>query len=408
MKNKLNFYLTSLSKFRSKVGDLNSFALQRIYVLLKKILRLDPPYEFEKMLTYDLDTELTIKKINAILSKSHRRLNLLSRAKAYLTPEWEDNLEREKLANEVVKVVNSVLPFKREEKFSTFVEEIKCRGNVALPEKNFSKVAVDDVLKYLETKKVFPSHAVTRALKKSCSKNETNNGVNPFGSYDTQTILGSSHLAKLVGDEEIITCIGNYFGCIPTLANINLFWSFVRPDSQLMGPQNYHRDVDDHKIVSVFINLTDTAENDGAYCYIEKTHNLEQASKIFDPEKGDTVPDELNPFGRPLKAEDVFVLPFNGFGWGELFEHLFKGHARQLFGPAGTVICADGYGLHRGIPPKSRDRLLFWLAFTLTRVSSEAAGTMHLKRSAYSDVEKNIENTSLNRYVLRNIIDFSK
>ena len=81
-----------------------------------------------------------------------------------------------------------------------------------------------------------------------------------------------------------------------------------------MGIQNYHRDVDDHKIVSVFINLTDTAENDGAYCYIEKTHNLEQVLKIFKPEKGDTVPDELNPFGRPLKAEDLFVLPFNGLG----------------------------------------------------------------------------------------------
>jgi hypothetical protein len=63
MKNKLNFYLTSLSKFRSKVGDLNSFALQRIYVLLKKILRLDPPYEFEKNLTYDTDTELAKKKL---------------------------------------------------------------------------------------------------------------------------------------------------------------------------------------------------------------------------------------------------------------------------------------------------------------------------------------------------------
>ena len=102
------------------------------------------------------------------------------------------------------------------------------------------------------------------------------------------------------------------------------------------------------------------------------------------------------------------MLPFNGYGWGDLFEHLFKGHARQLFGPAGTVICADGYGLHRGVPPKSRDRLIFWLSFTLTRVSTEAAGTMNLKRSAYSEVEKNIENTSLNRYVLRNIIDFSK
>ena len=102
------------------------------------------------------------------------------------------------------------------------------------------------------------------------------------------------------------------------------------------------------------------------------------------------------------------MLPFNGFGWGDLFEHLFKGHTRQLFGPAGTVICADGYGVHRGIPPKSRDRLIFWLSFTLTRVSTEAAGAVNIKRSAYSEVEKNIENTSLNRYVLRNIIDFSK
>ena len=102
------------------------------------------------------------------------------------------------------------------------------------------------------------------------------------------------------------------------------------------------------------------------------------------------------------------MLPFKGFGFDDLYEHLYKGHARQLFGPAGTVMCADGYGLHQGILPKSRDRLLFWMSFLLTRVTTEAAGVPHLKRAAYSEVQENIENTSLNRYVLRNIIDFRK
>ena len=120
-----------------------------------------------------------------------------------------------------------------------------------------------------------------------------------------------------------------------------------------------------------------------------------------------TVPENLNPFKRPLIAEDLFVLPLKGFGFDRLYEHLFEKHVCQVFGPAGTIRCADGYGLHRAIPPKSCDRLLFWMTFSLTRSATETAKVPHQKRTAYSKVRNYIKNTDTNRYVLRDVINFN-
>ena len=368
----------------------------------KLFMRIDPSYEFEKTLVYDEDTESVVKKINSLLEKNHCGKNLQFNAK------WDNVFQREEIGNTVINSINKILPFSPDEKFSPVIKNLKTKGYANLPEKNFSRDEVEDVLQYLTTKKLFPSLVAHRSLEKPSYKEVLKNSNNPFGSYDIQTILGSRVIAKLVGDEEIINLIGNYFGCLPTLANANLYWSFLLPDSDSAGPQHYHRDVDDHRIVNVFINLTDSSENDGAYCHIDKTHNLQQLSKIFDARKRDTVPDKINPFGRPLTPEDLFELPLKGFGFDHLYDHLFKDHVRQIFGPAGTARCADGYGLHRAIPPNSHDRLVFWMTYSLTRTSTGTVRVPHQKRVPYSQVKQHIEDTRLNKYVLRNAIDFRK
>ena len=227
-----------------------------------------------------------------------------------------------------------------------------------------------------------------------------------MGSYDTQTILGSSVLAKLVEDEEIIHLVGNYFGCLPTLCNVNLYWSFVRPNSVSAGTQTYHRDVDDHKTVNIFTNLTDTFLDDGSYCHIDKTHNYQSILEIFDKKIGDALPGGLNPYGRTLNPEDLFVLPLKGYSFDRLYNHLFSRNIKQLFGPAGTMRWADGYGLHRAIPPQSQNKLLFWMTFSLNRTSTETSKVPHQKRANYSKVRKYIADNNVTRDVLRSVIDF--
>ena len=152
--------------------------------------------------------------------------------------------------------------------------------------------------------------------------------------------------------------------------------------------------------------MTDTAENDGAYCQIDKSHNLQKISEIFDQDKRDTVPEKLNPFGRPITAIDLFALPINGYGFNELYEHLFGKHIKQLFGPAGTIRCADGYGLHKAIPPQTQDRLLFWMTFSLYKISTQTSNVPHQKRVNYSKICKQFTDTDVSRYVLRNMVDF--
>tara|TARA_Y100001960_G_scaffold332454_1_gene433015 strand:- start:1314 stop:2510 length:1197 start_codon:yes stop_codon:yes gene_type:complete len=394
---KLKFFISLLVNFKS----LYSFAWQRILIMSKLFLRFEPPYEYEKKLVFDKNTESILGEIDKALEKKHCGHNHKYKAK------WDSVYQRAETGNFIASSINKILPLGRNELSPTCLENLNCEGYSSIPEKNLSKNQVEEVLRYLETKVSFPSHVAHRSLKKPCSKDILKNGVNPFASYDIQTILGSRVLAGLVGDQPIINLVGNYFGCVPTLCNVNLYWSLLRLHSESAGPQSYHRDVDDHKIVNVFVNLTETAENDGAYCHIDKTQNIERISEVFDKNKSAAIPDKWNPFGRTLTPEDLFVLPLKGYGFGQLYDYLFEKHVHQVFGPAGTVRCADGYGLHRAIPPASRDRLLFWLTFSLTRSSTGTAQVPHQKRTPYSKVNEQIVSNDLTRYVLRNVIDFN-
>ena len=398
MLGRLKFYIYFLINFKS----LYTFTWQKILIMSKLFLRIDPPYEFEKTLQYDSDTKSVVNKINTVREKNHCGENLQFKGK------WDNVFQREEIGNTVINSINKILPFSPDEKFSPAIKNLKTKGYANLPEKNFSRDEIEDVLQYLEKKKLFPSPVAHRSLEPPSTKNVLKNGHEPFGSYDIQTILRSSILAKLVGDEDIINLIGTYFGCLPTLCNTNLYWSFLRSNSHSSGPQHFHRDADDYRIINIYVNLTDSSENDGAYCHIENTHNLKQASKSFNNKRGSTLPDKLNPLGRPLTPEDLFELPLKGYGFDQLYGHLFKDNIKQIFGPAGTVRCADGYGLHRAIPPTSHDRLLFWMTYSLTRTSTGTIGVPHQKRVPYSKVQQHIKDTSLNKYVLRNTIDFRK
>jgi len=378
------------------------YIIQKLIISFKALLRFDPPYEFEKKLSYDKITTKTIAEIEDNLKKS-----LLTKY-TNGNMRWNDIVERTEVGNSISNQINTVFPLGKDPRFATQIESLIIKGISSFPDKKLCKNDIEEILQYLETKKVFPAHVAHTSVKKPCSINTLNNGINPFGSYDMQTILGSRVLAKVIGDEEIHSLIGNYFGCWPTLANVNLFWSFVRPNALQLGPQNFHRDADDFKQVNVFIPLTETGKNDGGYCHIKHSHNLQQLSENIDQNRINTLPEKLNPFGRPFTVADLFSLPVNGYGFTDLYENLLSKHVQSFFGPPGTIRCVDGYGLHRGVVPKKRDRLLFWASYTLTKAPTENLRIPYHKRIAYSKVRQGIKDTDINKYVLRKIIAFNQ
>ena len=72
MLRRLKYYIHSLVKFKS----LYFFIGQKILITSKLFMRIDPPYEHEKTLVYDEDTESVVKKINSLLEKKHYGKNL--------------------------------------------------------------------------------------------------------------------------------------------------------------------------------------------------------------------------------------------------------------------------------------------------------------------------------------------
>jgi hypothetical protein len=227
-----------------------------------------------------------------------------------------------------------------------------------------------------------------------------------FGSYDLATILKAPGISQILADPAVIGLIGGYFGCLPTVSSVNLFWSFTSGDGKPKGPQLFHRDVDDFKTCTLFINLTDTSQDEGAHCYIEKSHTYAHLKKIFDDKKNDTLPADLNPFDRRLLPEDFFQLPLNGYGFDKLYAHFFTPQMKYLYGARGTVIVTDNYGIHRGIPPLQKDRLILWVSYALTATHTQSAKVRLQKRAAYSNVLDQIQDNPTNRYVLRNMVNF--
>ena len=305
-----------------------------------------PLYPYE--ITYNLDegTQGIIDQLQKTVPDQQRGDN------PSFNKNWKSIAEREETAKFISSKIKIVAPEPSLHADAGLLGSIKEMGYARLKNKNFSMEKVDGIVEYLKDQKVYPAHVAHFATEKPNSKDNIKK-KHAFGSYDMQTIIKAPHVAEILSDPDVISLIADYFGCLPTISSVNLFWAFSSSEGKSRGPQRFHRDVDDYKTCTMFINLTDTAEDEGAHCYIEKTHALEKLKTIFSESRNDDLPRVLNPFKRRITPEDLFQLPLNGYGSDKLYQHFLKQHMTNLYGPRGTVLVTDNYGVHRGCPQKT-------------------------------------------------------
>ena len=154
--------------------------------------------------------------------------------------------------------------------------------------------------------------------------------------------------------------------------------------------------------------MTDIQEENGAHCYIKKTHTYHTLKEVFLDSCNDNLPPDLNPFQRRLTPEDFFQLPLNGYTFDKLYQHFFRNQIVNLYGPRGTLIITDNYGIHRGVPSRNQDRLILWVSYALSAACTQPASVKLQKRVSYSEIKDQIEDNKINHYVFRNVIDFSR
>lgn len=205
--------------------------------------------------------------------------------------------------------------------------------------------------------------------------------LGPYGSYRLDQILSAPGVLALALHPARLALADAYLGCLPTIYSIHAWWTFAGAPGRGLT-HGYHRDLDDFRFLSLFVYLTDVGPEDGPVVYLRGTH------------RADIVEGALAAFNArgtfaPVGMAELFP-PFGGTGYlperpaGEAspYDMIFDGRGGILTGPAGTGFVADTFGLHRGRPPATRDRLCLWIRYGLgPNFAHDADGTQALDRS---------------------------
>ncbi|WP_159594837.1 phytanoyl-CoA dioxygenase family protein [Hydrogenophaga sp. BPS33] len=201
-------------------------------------------------------------------------------------------------------------------------------AGVALITSPLNPEQVDDVLAYLKTAPVaLGSHGQPVTV--------SSKGVSS-AVYDAPTILACPHLLKAMNDPAILQIAAGFLGCNPTISGVGLRWSFADGGKADIEVQKFHRDTEDWKILRMFIYLTDVSDDSGPHQFVAESHKRMGRLRL-----------------KPYTDEQID----RQFG---------RERVKTIIGPKGTAFLGNMWGVHRGVPPSVRPRLLFNCTYTMT------------------------------------------
>ena len=227
----------------------------------------------------------------------------------------------------------------------------------------------DDVLDYFKNASGYDSHVPIYANKRT---NYTKNGDKSdsgYISFDTGTVLNCPQIRETLLEISKNKSIAAYLKCRPRLYSCNTFWTF--PKNEKLLTHSWHRDLDDFKFLSVFIFWTETNEENGYIKFIEGSHNHLNHKSLLSLSKSIWLSKSKNNTYTNFpskKLRDKFYrinkeVP-NGYGFDSLYERIFWNNIVKLYGPPGTYIICDTFGLHSG-SSVIKPRLVTWFRFGL-------------------------------------------
>ena len=216
---------------------------------------------------------------------------------------------------------------------------------------------------------------------------------NNYACYDYLDLWSSPHIIEYATQDKFLDLAQTYLGCAPTLYSINAFWSFPNRQPH-KASQVFHRDWEDYRSLVVFTLLTpvETPE-EGAHYYVETSHEV---GRFEDRTRGAGV---SGADVESLLVRDEAVIAPTAM-------RLFEQSAHRFDGPAGRSFCADGYGLHRAMVPRSRPRLLLWIRFgNFYNETMYRMALRHPDRATAQQVLARIPPTRRHQYVFRYMIE---
>lgn len=175
--------------------------------------------------------------------------------------------------------------------------------------------------------------------------------------YSAEAVAKAPHLRDLTLGEAVAPVVSNYLGVPPTIPYLLSWWSFHgRPEAR--DAQLFHVDAHDFKWVKLFVYLTDVDANAGPHVVARGSHDrgkrndLLKALATHNPEASTALRTALM---KRQRFQDDHVEALYGP------ENLVS-----IEGRAGEAFLVDTAAIHKGLPPRTDDRLIFQALYTLT------------------------------------------
>lgn len=144
-------------------------------------------------------------------------------------------------------------------------------------------------------------------------------------------------IRRLVDDPLIAELARSYIGANAKYLSTHMWWSYandVSDKDRNEYAQQYHFDLDDYRFMKFFFYLTDVDLDSGPHTYMRGTHGAK-------------------------KMKDLF--PMRRFTDREVHDQWGADREVKVEGPAGSGFIVDTFGIHKGTPPRTRDRLVIEL-----------------------------------------------
>lgn len=149
---------------------------------------------------------------------------------------------------------------------------------------------------------------------------------------DMNSLLSMPLVMNIANHPALVECVSRKMGCKPLIDSVLAWWSFPGHENPEEA-QNYHRDIDALSFYKLFIYLTDVDDKSGPHVYVKTSQSADKLTDI-----------------RRFHDQEVT----DAYGEDKIL---------HLTGKAGSCFMENTYGIHKGLVPTKKKRLIFQVIY---------------------------------------------
>jgi len=233
------------------------------------------------------------------------------------------------------------------------IKALKKEGVVQLPN-ILNHKQISDIYTYIENEPITDFYKPELKFNLNSIPEKTR-----IGRYRSEFNINCPHIFDALNHSKVLRIVEGFLGAPPTLSVAMFMWSFANAESaQYM--QLFHRDNDDYRFCKLFIYLTDVEDqDDGPHLFIKNSIDQEIVQAKLDKL-------DISTYEKETMLHHVFAgHPHHRYD--EQIVHKTFPEQDRLYhlGKKGTSFIENTWGIHRGLPPRRKHRLLLQAQYSL-------------------------------------------